>query len=184
MTRLPPWVEIALRELGQKEVPGAKDNPRILHYANVAGLSDIAKDDETPWCATFANFTLCDSGHRPGTQSAAAISFEKSGKILDNLRAFILGCYVVLKRTDHKGDEDWRRHVAIYLGHSKDNKTVWLLGGNQGNRVSIQSFDVERITALRWPHGAPILTPWVGRLNYDAKAFDPNSKPEANTTDQ
>ncbi|WP_224984859.1 TIGR02594 family protein [Geomonas agri] len=67
-----PWMGIARKEIGQKEVAGHRDNPRILSYHATTTLK--ATDDETPWCSSFVNWCLKQAGVK-GTDSAAATSW-------------------------------------------------------------------------------------------------------------
>jgi uncharacterized protein (TIGR02594 family) len=73
------------------------------------------------------------------TRSAAARSYATFGHALD---APILGCLVVLKR---RGGH----HVGIYEGSHKGK--LMLLGGNQGDAVSVDAFDADDVIAYRWP---------------------------------
>ena len=65
-----PWMAIAIAELGVHvdSLPG-QHNARILEYHQTTTLR--ATDDETPWCSSFVNWVLTQSGRR-GTNSAAA----------------------------------------------------------------------------------------------------------------
>jgi len=69
-------MEIAMGELGQTEFAGREDNSRIVDFFDA--VSYRATDDETPWCAAFANWVLMEAGIAR-TESAAALSFAKWG---------------------------------------------------------------------------------------------------------
>jgi uncharacterized protein (TIGR02594 family) len=137
----PKWYELAEAELGQAEIAGKEHNPRILEYLRVAGFPDVQNDDDA-WCAVFVNWALISAGH-PGTKSRMATSFLGYGK---KLAAPEKGCIVVLKRTSDPS----LGHVGFY-SHTKD-KRVYLLGGNQSNKVSIASFPASDVRAYRMPH--------------------------------
>jgi uncharacterized protein (TIGR02594 family) len=141
---VPKWYALAEAELGQAEIPGKDHNPRILEYLHVAGFPDV-QNDEDAWCAVFANWALVEAG-QPGTQSRMARSFLGYGKTLAKPEK---GCIVVLKR----GSNPIQGHVGFY-SHTKD-KRVYLLGGNQSNKVSIASFAVADVLAYRMPHDTP-----------------------------
>jgi uncharacterized protein (TIGR02594 family) len=66
-------LDIALKEYGIWEWPGAENNPRVLNYFKEIGQGWV-KDDETAWCAAFVNWCLVKSG-KPQTGSLAARSF-------------------------------------------------------------------------------------------------------------
>lgn len=137
----PVWVQVALAEQGQAEIAGAAHNPRIVAYHATTGFR--ARDDETPWCASFVGWCLEQAGLR-STASAAARSYEAWGVQLD---APVLGAVVTFTRPGGG-------HVGFYMGQ-RDGK--WLiLGGNQSNRVSIAAYDPNRMTAIRWPAGVPL----------------------------
>ncbi len=71
-----PWLDIARREIGQKERKGLPANPRILAYiATFPYLADVpyppqgvpmSQTDETAWCACFVNWCLLRAGQRGG----------------------------------------------------------------------------------------------------------------------
>jgi uncharacterized protein (TIGR02594 family) len=46
-------------------------------------------------------------------------------------------------------------HVGFYVGEDKTNYHV--LGGNQGDRVSIMRLEKSRCIARRWPTGRPVI---------------------------
>jgi uncharacterized protein (TIGR02594 family) len=47
-------------------------------------------------------------------------------------------------------------HVAFAVGRSSDNRTVYVLGGNQSDSVSIVPIKADRIIAVRWPSEVPM----------------------------
>lgn len=133
------WVKVARKEIGVHEIAGSKDNPRIVFYHGFTTLK--ATDDETPWCSSFLCFVFGG-----GTKSAAARSWATWGQHLDR---FIPGCIMVYSRTGGN-------HVNIGLEQAKDG-SVRGLGGNQGNRVSDDTWHSKSvILAYRWPPGVPI----------------------------
>lgn len=137
--KIPSWVDVALQELqaGVKEVPGPGDNPRVIEYHQSCTLK--ATDDDVPWCSAFVNWVMQQVGYK-GTKSAAAISWKDWGKELDEGR---LGCIVVMTRTGGN-------HVAFYL--DEDKSGVYILGGNQGDKVSIMKASWDVITNFRFPN--------------------------------
>lgn len=138
---LPKWYALAEAELGQAEIPGKDHNPRILEYLQIAGFPEVENDDDA-WCAVFANWALV-SAEQPGTHSRMARSFLGYGKKLAKPEK---GCIAVLKR----GSNPSQGHVGFY-SHKKDGR-VYLLGGNQGNKVSIASFPEGDVLDYRMPH--------------------------------
>jgi len=150
--REPLWLELARKELGVKEVPGAQHNQTIIGYwrdGNVKGV--VAKTDEIAWCAAFCNAML-ERSNVKGTQAANAKSFLKWGSVLE---VPALGCLVVLNRP---GGETWQGHVGFCVG--VDSQSIYMLGGNQGNAVSIAKFSKARLAGYRWPMSAALQPEW------------------------
>lgn len=54
-------LQIAVAELGQKEITGPQYNPTIINYAKEAGFTWV-DDDETPWCSIFVNWVAKKAG--------------------------------------------------------------------------------------------------------------------------
>lgn len=133
-----PWMKIAKAELGTKEIVGPEHNKRVLEYHATTTLK--AKTDEVPWCSSFVNWVLAQSGYKT-TRSAAARSWIRYGKEC----ALQYGAIVVTSR----GSDPTAGHVAFCTNH--DSKYVYLLGGNQSNSVSITRMPIARILAVRMP---------------------------------
>lgn len=138
--RDPEWLITAKKEIGVREIPGKENNPRIVEYHQETSLK--ADDDETSWCAAFVNWCLKQSGYQ-GTNKASAKSFLSLHAKLD--RPYH-GCIVVLWRNS---PDSWTGHVGFYVGGDKEN--VFLLGGNQSNKVCIQAYDKDRVLGYFWP---------------------------------
>lgn len=132
-------LEIALSELvsGVAEVPGPGDNPRISEYLAAVGLGP---DDETPWCSAFVNW-CCERAGVAGSGKGNARSWLSWGRPTDSPRP---GSIVVLWRGSRAG---WEGHVGFYLGEA--GGVVILLGGNQGDRVSVSAYSKERLLGYR-----------------------------------
>lgn len=139
----PRWVEIAIRELvaGVHEIAGEAHSLRVLDYHQTTNLK--ASDDETAWCAAFAEFCLRQSFIK-GTGRAHARSYLEWGQEIAEPR---VGAIVILWRGEPNG---WQGHVGFLLGWS--NTHIILIGGNQGNAVSVQSYPIQRLLGYRWPH--------------------------------
>jgi uncharacterized protein (TIGR02594 family) len=141
---LPRWWPIAVGEVGVHEQPGTDHEARILEYHRATTLA--AKDDETNWCSSFVNWCLRQVAI-PGTGNAAARSWLRWGQVLELPRR---GAIAVLWRGKPDG---WQGHVG-FLDRLEGDR-IWLLGGNQGNAVSIAAFPRARLLGYRWPAGAP-----------------------------
>lgn len=136
------WMHTARALIGTSEVAGAKHNPLIVQFHRATKLR--AKDDETPWCAAFVCHCLEAAGVH-STRSAAARSYLTWGQ---RLAAPVYGCVAVLSRLG----SPVHGHVGFFVGR-RDGRIprVQLLGGNQGNAVSIASYPEERVLSYVWP---------------------------------
>lgn len=135
----PNWLRIARTQIGQKEVPGNKDNPEIMKYYKAAKQGGI-KHDETAWCSAFANWVMRSDGYAP-TYSLLARSWLKWGKSV----APRLGAIMVFSR----GNNPTYGHVGFYVGETLTHYRI--LGGNQSNSVNIVSIPKTRFLGARWP---------------------------------
>lgn len=140
----PPWLVLARGEIGTVEGIGSSDNPKVLAYFRDAGFPGI-RDDAVAWCAAFVGAELHRAGFKP-SGSLAARSYETWGVGLKEPR---LGCVGVKRR-----GTGWQGHVGFVVGASTDK--VFLLGGNQGDKVSIAAFTRHEFTEFRWPSNLPV----------------------------
>lgn len=134
-------LQVAINEFGIKEIKGPRHNRRIVQYAQDSNLKWIT-DDETPWCSTFLNWVALKSGLK-NSKSAAARSWLNVGFEVQDPEP---GDIAVFWR-DHINSN--KGHVAIYLGYSKSRSRIYVLGGNQGDAVSISAYPAERLLAFR-----------------------------------
>jgi uncharacterized protein (TIGR02594 family) len=141
----PLWLTKGRELVGLKEIVGSKHERKVLDFFAEAGHPEI-HDDETAWCAAFANAMLRRAGYA-GTGSLAARSFLNWGTKLEKPQR---GCIVVFKR----GNSEWQGHVAFFI--SDQGATVEVLGGNQGNSVSYARFKKSDVLDYRWPQIAGV----------------------------
>ncbi len=146
MSQEPDWMTIARRDIGQTELAGNADNPRIVAYYRDVGHSEIA-DDEVAWCAAFVGSCLERSGVK-STRSLLARSYLKWGEPLDQPTP---GCVAVFSR----GSDPQAGHVGFYFAALHDG--IQVLGGNQSNSVRIASIPSARLLGYRWP--TPVAKP-------------------------
>jgi uncharacterized protein (TIGR02594 family) len=132
---------VARGYLGLKEWPGAKHNPAVVALFAKVGHAEI-HDDETPWCAAFVGAVLAEAGAR-GTGALNARSYMKWGEAVDISDAQA-GDVVVFWRGSRDG---WQGHVAFFVGFKAGQ--IEVLGGNQGNAVSIAHYASARLLGIR-----------------------------------
>lgn len=166
MMNEPKWLSLARAEIGTLEKPGDGDNPKILQYAKDAGIASIINHDSVPWCAAFVGAMLTRSGIIPSGK-ANARSYDEWGK---RLNGPVLGCVVVLTRPPNT----WQGHVGFCLG--AQDHLIQLLAGNQGDKVSIASFNRNRVSSFRWPIDQVIYPEWVNpRLEVLTSLLEPST---------
>ena len=154
----------ALLDLGQREIPGADDNPIIVNYFADVGRPEVT-DDETAWCAAFVGSALKRGGcaYLPGALTAR--SYLDYGVPLEEPE---VGALCVLWRVR---PNSWQGHVAFV--ESWTPTTITLVGGNQSDSVS-------RITVPRtgskskvlgYRRAVPALTPVRDVLDSDSVRY-------------
>jgi uncharacterized protein (TIGR02594 family) len=149
----PVWWQWALHEIGVAEVPGRGSNDRIVEYRTIAKCPSNADDSDLPWCAIFVNAALEVNGV-PGTRGAGARSFEHHANFV-RLDAPALGCIVTFWRGSPR---DGHGHVGMYRGETASR--IYVLGGNQGDAVSIEPFAKAGngfgFSGYWWPKAMPL----------------------------
>lgn len=140
----PRWLELAWGELGVAEAPGAANNSKVVRYYADAGHPEVHVD-AVAWCAAFVGACLQRTGIT-GTRSLMARSYLDWGQALEEPRT---GAVAVLSR----GSDPSLGHVGFLVGVTPSD--VVLLGGNQGDAVTVQAFARSRLIGLRWPGSVP-----------------------------
>lgn len=108
--------------------------------------STYARDDRgqiTAWCAAFVNWCLIQAG-APYLGYATARSWLDFGTPVAHP---VYGCITVVKPSSSTGSTTG--HVAFYV-ESRGNNVI-LLGGNQGDAVSVAPFKERNVLGFRWP---------------------------------
>lgn len=134
----PNWLTAARRHVGLAEVPGKEHNPTIVRW--LRDLKAWWSDDETPWCGTFVAAAFREVGIPLPKHWYRAKAWLEWGVRLER-PAF--GCVVVFERSGGG-------HVGYVVGQDQLGRLL-VLGGNQGNRVSVAPFTTDRVLGYRWP---------------------------------
>lgn len=137
-----PWIFQARKHIGLREVPGPKTSSVIAGW--LTRLKAWWSDDATPWCGTFAAMCVADAGLTPPKEWYRAMSWLALPVALPRPA---YGCVVVFSR-------EGGGHVGFVVGKDR-NGNLMVLGGNQGDAVSIRPFPVSRVTGYRWPSAYP-----------------------------
>lgn len=124
--------QVGLHEQGQREV--------LSNFIGKIGGRSV-DPAVTPWCAGWANAVLKNAGYG-GTDSLAARSFLKYGSAVDDPQK---GDIVVMSR----GNDQSKGHVGFFAGPGDTPGTIKILGGNQGNKVSIAEYPASSVLGYR-----------------------------------
>lgn len=138
----PEWITRAKSYLGMTEIHGPHHNPKILEWWKKLGQP--FKDDETAWCGAFVGGVLAESGRTVVQGPAGARSWLKLPVKLDKPAVGAVVIFWRGKKTGYMG------HVGFVVGKDKHGN-IMVLGGNQGDTVSIKPFDTDRVLGYRWP---------------------------------
>lgn len=159
----PWWFDIAMCEIGEQEGSGkASNNPRIVEYLqqfNHLNRSGLAAVDETAWCGAFVAWCMQQAGATSndfvnGRYLAGAKMWLHVGKKMDSPK---IGAVTVVSKIggpDKTGTTSSGYHVGFFVREVKGG--VMLLGGNQGNKVSVVPFTRGggwQVEGHRWPSG-------------------------------
>jgi uncharacterized protein (TIGR02594 family) len=123
--------QIGLNETGQKVA--------LQDYLQNGGQNlDPAT---TAWCAAFVNASIQQAGGQP-TNKLNAKSYADWGTGVTDPRR---GDVAVFNRGDPNG---WQGHVGFFDGYD-ENGDIRVLGGNQGDSVSIASYSPDDLVGFR-----------------------------------
>lgn len=148
--RLQTHMETARRFLGLREIPGPSHEPFVQWCFSLCEGFGKDTPDETAWCSAFMQGVAFIHGlQRSG--KASARSWLRIGYAVAP-EAARAGDVVILKRGagDQPGPEvlDAPGHVGFFVEWAPGGM-VRVLGGNQGNAVTIAEFPAERVLGIR-----------------------------------
>lgn len=135
---LPPWLLIAQKEIGVKEVEGSGNNSRVIEYHSTAGGYT---SDAVHWCSSFVNWVM-KNANLPYTRSSSSQSWNTYGK---GISSPCLGAIAVFHYGSGKG------HVGFVVGQRGEKLAI--LGGNQSNEVKISIIPKNYLVGYRLPSG-------------------------------
>jgi len=142
--------DLASRFVGVKEVAGTSSNPLVLAMLHLD--QKWPEGDEVPWCSAFLNF-IAWMLRLPRSKSLAARSWLQVGRPISLSEAVAGFDVVILERGSglQPGPAviDAPGHVGLYAQADEVGGFVYVLGGNQGDSVSVARFDVARVLGVR-----------------------------------
>lgn len=133
----PRIIKHAISNYGVAEIVGKKHNAIILGWAKSLGLESVYKNDEIPWCGLVVGYWVKLSKFEVVKNPLWALNWLQFGVAVD---VPMVGDVLVFSR---KGGN----HVGLYWGETDKNYLV--LGGNQGNKVSIIYMSKTRLKGAR-----------------------------------
>jgi|GEM_PF-3303539 len=142
----PTWLRTAREWIGQREVPGPASNSWIKDlWHRLRGGAWFWKhygedDSKLPWCGAFCAAVFDECGMPYPKQYASALAWRQWGEATPPR----LGALAVLQR-------EGGGHVGFVTARSPGHQYVQLLGGNQGDAVSLAWFPTWRVVAYRKP---------------------------------
>ena len=123
--------------IGQTEISGAMNNPKIVQMAEIYGISN----DDVPWCSSFVAYCVKSSGLSIKNTSSMARSWLNWG---------------IQTIEPKKGDICvlWRIAPDSIYGHvgivdDVGAGYVSLISGNDNNAVRISSYDSSKVLGYR-----------------------------------
>jgi uncharacterized protein (TIGR02594 family) len=128
--------------IGVLEVKGRGNNPVILAWAKEVGLASVYHHDETAWCGLAMAVWARRAGWDVVRDPLWARNWANFGRRVEEDDA-ALGDVLVFSRAGGGG------HVGLCVG--EDHNALHVLGGNQGDAVSIVRIAKDRLIAVRRP---------------------------------
>lgn len=139
-------LERAYSEMGVKEIPGPKNNERIMRYYDACGATWV-KSETTPWCGAGLGYVARECGYPVYPELLRARAWLEWGQECLPQQ----GCVVVLRR----GKNPREGHVGLLVRIDEAAGIVYVLGFNQNDGVNIAAFPLADVLpdGYRWPEG-------------------------------
>lgn len=148
---IPRTIKLGFEEHGVAEVVGRGSNKTILAWRdqlNQAGVKITGfSDDDIPWCGLFAAIICYRRMERAAEVPASPLWARNWAKYGVYAAQPALGDILVFSRGSGG-------HVGFYV--AEDKTAYHVLGGNQGNRVSVTRIAKNRCLAVRRPPYATV----------------------------
>lgn len=129
----------AVELFGTTESVGNINNPVIMGWAKELGLEKVYTSDSIPWCGLYAAIVIHRAARPVVNQPLWALNWNNFGvKVTEPMLGDILTF------TRKSGG-----HVGFYVG--EDDAAYHVLGGNQGNKVSVVRISKKRLSQARRP---------------------------------
>ena len=137
-----------------RERPGDRDHPLILWALELCGLPEA--HDETPWCGALLMLVAVLCGLTRPARPARARSWLTVGQPIALADAVPGYDVVVLSRgiEPQPGPDvlDAPGHIGLFVrrvGPDLPDPEVFIRGGNQSNRITVEGFASRRVLGVR-----------------------------------
>jgi uncharacterized protein (TIGR02594 family) len=144
--------DLAGRFVGVAETAGLASNPQVLAMLRLDNAWPAG--DDVPWCSAFVNY-IAHLLRLPRSKNLAARSWLQVGTPVQLIGAEVGFDVVILKRGggNQPGPEVIAApgHVGFFAGLEADR--VLILGGNQGDAVSVAGFRMDDVLGVRRIYG-------------------------------
>ncbi len=151
----PPWMTVAEREKKIWEDENLKEGTgkglqKVIEYFKAVQLNTTKNQ---PWCGAFVGYCLQEA--KPSFKSIIVKGGAKAANWMNwgnlNIRQFDLrdipqGAVVIT----HPLSEGTSGHVGFAAGKVPGSEKIVLLGGNQGNSVTLRHIHKNKIRQIRW----------------------------------
>lgn len=137
----PPWLRIALGEVGVKRNPGAESNPRIVEYNASTTVGPLS--DKIAWGCSFVSWVFQQAQTPGNVRSARCADWLGFGSQIKDPKRGAVAIFSPIVAEASSG------FVGFVL--SADDKTVNLVVGNINQAVSLASFPRASVRGYRWP---------------------------------
>jgi len=124
----------ALTQFGTHEIQGPDDSPDILKFQETTWFDEHG--DDIAWCSSFMNWCMIQA-RLPHTESPRARSWLDWG---EGTKEPVQGDLCILTR-------EGGGHVGFLVTGGKGD--LALLGGNQSDKVSIETYPESRVLGFR-----------------------------------
>jgi uncharacterized protein (TIGR02594 family) len=137
----PPWLRVALAEVGVTRKLGEESNPRIVEYNASTTLGPLS--DKTPWGCSFVSWVFQQSQTKGNLRSARCVDWLRFGSPIADAKRGAVAIFSPIVSEATSG------FVGFVL--SADDKNVNLVVGNINHSVALASFPRASVRGYRWP---------------------------------
>lgn len=151
-----PWMVEGRKVMGLHEV---RDNARLRAWLKTDGKT-LGDPAALPWCGDFVE--TCIKLALPGEPLPGVVGanpyFARNWAQFGIVSPPTYGAVLVFERGPSSG------HVGFCVGEATTGAAFMVLGGNQGDTVSVVPIAKSRLIACRWPATVPVRPVHLPRL--------------------